>query len=319
MAKQKVDNISYFDLKKINGKGMGLIANADIKCGTVIICEKPVIYIPRKLNNKSEMELRMHIINQLKGLQPKIQFKILSLHDSFKNNNNNNQSIPQLLINVWRTNSHKINNENSTISNGLFLNSSRINHSCQPNCQGIYLHKIGQRIVFAVQDIRKGTELTCNYIDNNEFMCFMDRQKYLEKHYMFKCKCMECMKCIKNKKYLIQKDNVIKEINKLNNSVNICTKAMKFNDAIKHLNKIEMNIMKHFDSFPTKLSVIYFKKAQIYYYLQKFNDSIKYTKMCIDIEYKFYGKNNDWTLMSKFIQSFPPKFQDHFKTYTNIL
>jgi hypothetical protein len=51
-------------------------------------------------------------------------------------------------------------------SGGLFLEASRINHSCQPNAQHTWNASLGRLTVHALRDIEAGREITISYMSS---------------------------------------------------------------------------------------------------------------------------------------------------------
>lgn len=81
--------------------------------------------------------------------------------------------------------------ENQDRSTGLFLFSSRINHSCAPNA--ISHHRPDHKIVYrALRDITAGEELTVMYYQAALFRSTAERRSHLESRYLFFCDCVRC-------------------------------------------------------------------------------------------------------------------------------
>ena len=81
-------------------------------------------------------------------------------------------------------------------SGGMYLVQSHMNHSCIPNVAIEYGNTKAQYriVVRALRDIKKGDQLCETYVNprwNKE-----TRVNYLDKTYMFKCKCERCEKDI---------------------------------------------------------------------------------------------------------------------------
>ena len=70
----------------------------------------------------------------------------------------------------------------------VFLKTSRLNHSCLPNC----FYYFTNRTVYirSQKDIKKGDELMISYC--NEYQTKTDRRIHLKKNYYFTCKCERC-------------------------------------------------------------------------------------------------------------------------------
>lgn len=90
---------------------------------------------------------------------------------------------------------------------GLYSQQSKINHSCQPNCEIVFPHSNHVLQVVALRDIAAGEEVTISYLDE----CMLtssrhSRQKELKANYIFVC---ECERCAAEK--LTQKDETSSE------------------------------------------------------------------------------------------------------------
>jgi SET and MYND domain-containing protein 5 len=82
-----------------------------------------------------------------------------------------------------------INNEGS----GLYLNQSKINHSCSPNAEITFPFSNNTLQVIAVKDIAAEEEICISYLDECQLSRGRhSRQKYLEENYLFICECDKC-------------------------------------------------------------------------------------------------------------------------------
>ncbi len=78
----------------------------------------------------------------------------------------------------------------SASSGGLFLEASRINHSCRQNAQNTLNENIGQLTIHALRDIEVGQEITISYLASTSE--YADRQRFLKENFKFECKCELC-------------------------------------------------------------------------------------------------------------------------------
>jgi hypothetical protein len=76
-------------------------------------------------------------------------------------------------------------------SGGLFLEASRINHSCQPNAQHTWNDDFGQLTVHALRDIEADSEITISYISGIS-PGYAERQRHLMNTFSFACSCELC-------------------------------------------------------------------------------------------------------------------------------
>lgn len=73
---------------------------------------------------------------------------------------------------------------------GIFLEISRINHSCRPNSFISYDGALGR--IMAIRDIAKDEEIFISYVDRNPPLSRQERQEKLEL-YGIKCHCQACV------------------------------------------------------------------------------------------------------------------------------
>lgn len=76
-------------------------------------------------------------------------------------------------------------------SGGLFLEASRINHSCQPNAQYAWNDDLGHLTVYALCDIDTNHEITISYISGVS-LGYAERQRHLMEAFSFACICELC-------------------------------------------------------------------------------------------------------------------------------
>jgi hypothetical protein len=74
----------------------------------------------------------------------------------------------------------------------IFLNMSRINHSCLPNAEYQQNFKEGKMEIYSTQSIRAGQEVTICYGSNFRYMIASECKAYLRRLYGFTCKCPVC-------------------------------------------------------------------------------------------------------------------------------
>lgn len=73
---------------------------------------------------------------------------------------------------------------------GLFLEASRINHSCRHNAQNTWNANIERLTIYAFCDIEEGQEITISYLGGTSD--YAERQRDLKKKFKFDCKCELC-------------------------------------------------------------------------------------------------------------------------------
>lgn len=95
---------------------------------------------------------------------------------------------------IWETNSIGWEGESSEPEmRAVFLNISRINHSCLPNAE-IIQNKTSKRMeVHSHHDVRAGEEITIDYVPESQYQTAAERNASLKSLYGFTCSCRACI------------------------------------------------------------------------------------------------------------------------------
>ena len=165
---QPIIHKDIYTFVKISGKGIGIIASRDIKCGELIIEERPTMIC------KSGESLQ----EQFKKLSAIEQKYIISL--------SNVQHECRYLEGILKTNAFYRQRDNSLY---LFIIISRFNHSCLPNVHQAF--RSPNLRIYASRHIMKGEELCITYVPLSKPMEIV-RQELLER-YCFVCMCELCV------------------------------------------------------------------------------------------------------------------------------
>ena len=160
----KINNMSEppFKLTSILGKGEGMVAVRDIGYGELILQERPIL---------TENEKFAYLTNDE-------QKSVMALHDAHKKGGK------KTLRGIYDTNSCALCNCES----GLFIISSKFNHSCLPNIAAMYV-KPYLRLYVTIK-IKEGDELCFCYSD--KFKGYTERQRNLSLKWRFTCHCELC-------------------------------------------------------------------------------------------------------------------------------
>ena len=222
---KEFENTSYFNKDLIQEsfnkeKGVHYIAKEDIKEGTLLIVEIPIISIYEEEIKKfsstfekfqkmgfSSNELAIEIlftifkdriefeeeksnlinkISQLSSLN--LKNANMSKEERIKNFKYDEDNIKDIISNNAIL---TIRNERNQIAPkelcyGLYINCSFLNHSCEPNC--FYFGLANMLIVKAIKNLKKGEELTVSYIEPKPMAL---RKNELLK-WEFTCGCKYC-------------------------------------------------------------------------------------------------------------------------------
>jgi len=165
-------------VRSIPKKGLGLIAAQTVSKGNRILSEKPIFTFSGIGNNHDLMN--QLIANKLKQVSKDNQRAFLSLHNNFRG------SLGPFL-GIAKTNTLPLGPD--ATEGGLFLQASRINHACLPNCQHTWNASIGEETIHAVREIAKGEEITISYSHTGPFKF---RRRHLQTNFGFDCTCSLC-------------------------------------------------------------------------------------------------------------------------------
>ncbi len=173
-----------------------IIANEDIKKGTVILIDKP-IYISNNIIELLYLMLKNNTDNDLINLYPRNDIKLINENnnpyniDLYKLINKSDKIMKKYLLSINEKqlyhyyykilfNAFQINNKVCILKIGAMMN-----HSCSPN---IIFYENNNNMIFEANcDIKKGTELCYSYFRNCKSN--IDKHKYLLDHYNFICEC----------------------------------------------------------------------------------------------------------------------------------
>jgi hypothetical protein len=162
-----------FKLSIVSGKGLGLVATTPIALGTRILSESPLIRQSRFAKDSVSF-------SQFEALTEEEKAQIYGLF--------NMQGKHCDLMGIIWTNAIELSGTEDEA--GLFVQASRINHACVPNCHHSWDKSLGVLNVHAVRDIQVGEEITNTYIKG--IGTFAERQSHCEINFGFKCQCSQC-------------------------------------------------------------------------------------------------------------------------------
>lgn len=193
-------NTNYFNSDLIQEsfneeRGVHYIAKSDIKEGTLLIVEIPILSIYdseiKKFSSTFEqfqkmgytqnelaieilftlfkdriefLEEKSHLLNKITQLSSLKNGK-MTKEERIKSFELNDDNIKELISNnaILTIRNEKKKIAITELCYGLYINCSFFNHSCNPNC--FYFGIANMVIVKAIKDIKKGEELTVSYIE----------------------------------------------------------------------------------------------------------------------------------------------------------
>ena len=202
-------------ITQVPGKGRGLVASRDIDAGELILKDKIVVTHPRNAillseEDRSAVVVQDHGNNEDVFNLPRISYPRNSLLQQVeKLSKSEQEEFWQLSCkddkygHVYEKGS-KLRALGIMMTNGMFFNDTRnnvdlclsialINNSCLPNCvDHPTLEDQNIREVRAVENIKKGEEITISYETNSMYEKKAVRQKKIKKHWDFDCICSRC-------------------------------------------------------------------------------------------------------------------------------
>ena len=168
-----------YAIRAIAGKGKGLVATTKIEKGTRILSEVPIFKVPRGNNNNKDVE--RIVADEVKCLDNDQRRAFFDLTNIYGNAHS-------VAFGIARTNVLPLGSNAS--SGGVFLEASRINHSCKHNSQNTWNDNISRLTIHSLRDIEAGQEITTLYLANTSE--YAERQRFLKEKFKFECKCELC-------------------------------------------------------------------------------------------------------------------------------
>ncbi|KAK5652639.1 hypothetical protein OQA88_10232 [Cercophora sp. LCS_1] len=173
---------ALFKIKPLPGKGLAMIAASAIPKGTRILCEAPTLILPGNTATQSGIEtLNKLITQQLTTLDCSTRERFFALHNKW------GDEYPAT-IGIAKTNALPLGHAASEA--GIFLDASRINHSCANNAENTWNPGLSKLTIHAIRDIPAGEEITISYVDG--FKTYAQRQARLLASFGFRCACSRC-------------------------------------------------------------------------------------------------------------------------------
>ncbi|KAF2851701.1 SET domain-containing protein [Plenodomus tracheiphilus IPT5] len=191
----------FYEVRAIPGKGFGCFALKDLKRGTRILADSPLLIVPMADYLQEDIQAAFD------KLTPREKELYFSLHSGHGQDPRNwpSQIHPSVdgkertrieqqhaartgkeptLISIFQTNCMEMNK-----GAAVFPHASRFNHACNPNACFTWNAGIGKETIHIMNDVKAGTEITLSYCD----MLHDTKLRSWElKHYGFVCGCPAC-------------------------------------------------------------------------------------------------------------------------------
>jgi hypothetical protein len=185
---------TIFNVLDLPGRGKGCIAARDIKAGEMIVQEKPLVLVP------ADNITQDHIDEHFDKWTPRHAKALMDLSWSrIKTNDTINldpatQSKEEryYLAEAIIQNNGVGMKTKGKVSLGVFPRMARLNHACagEQNTAYGWREDLGELRVYALKDIKKGSELLIAYTETRKPR--EERRAHLHKNYGFTCTCPIC-------------------------------------------------------------------------------------------------------------------------------
>lgn len=170
---------TLYSIKAVAGKGKGMVATSRIPKGTRILSEAPIFRVPKDVADRQVVE---RVVAKEIGRLSKDNYQsFFALH-------NIHGSSCSPALGIARTNALPLGPQ--AREGGLFLEASRINHSCRPNAQNSWNTNLDRITIHALRDIEQDEEVTITYLADLE--TYAKRQERLQDSFSFTCACELC-------------------------------------------------------------------------------------------------------------------------------
>ena len=163
-------------------KGKGVVADIDMKAGSLLLAEPALIKLPPAEQNKRK-KYRKIIIELVQALGQEEKRSFFDLANTYPDMS------PYLAI--VKTNAMPLGSGSDKC--GIFPQASRFNHSCVSNAGYSWCEKKDVENIILLKDVVKGDEITVSYLGDEQWMLSRsERQHHLKNNVGFECACNLC-------------------------------------------------------------------------------------------------------------------------------
>jgi hypothetical protein len=161
----------------VEGRGLGAVASCELWCGDLVLAEQPVL-LWRSDDPDGTTEM-------FEKLSEKTKEEVMMLHDPSEDGEKTFEGV--LFSNSFPRGSNPL-------AFVLFLQGSRFNHSCSPNCDFCWDEITNELRIYASATIPAGTELTLAMTELRE--AERERKGNLRRRFGFECICHVCKETV---------------------------------------------------------------------------------------------------------------------------
>ncbi|KAF9100544.1 hypothetical protein BGX27_000345 [Mortierella sp. AM989] len=166
-------NNSLYIVRDTPDKGKGMFATQDIKRGTCIISEAPLVFVS---------PIVPKTMLALETMSKKNKKYLLSLSNIYSEDEMPN------VMGIIKTNALPLGQDAE--EGGVYRVISRINHSCASNVRHTWNSRMQKEYIHATEDIAAGDEIFTSYLAT--LMPRSERLKQLQEDFRFECRCKLC-------------------------------------------------------------------------------------------------------------------------------
>jgi len=199
------------DLKPVRGKGLGLVALRDFEKGEVVLSERALVKVG--ITSAYSSWTRQQAVSVLRQVYKMSGEERAGL---FKLSARQNSKQP-LVLRIVSNNCFNI----DLRTFGVFLNISRINHSCVPNCIDSAGSDESEKRVLTLRRILCGEELSLSYLHAPEGSKAMRAAEL--KYWNFVCTCELCL--CEGRGESMLRENIVKVVGDMSGFVGQLEKA----------------------------------------------------------------------------------------------
>ena len=178
-----------FKVCQIAGKGVGIVACAQLQPGTRLIAEQPLARLPMHWASRAQAAVTLDKV--IGALSPE------SRADYFSLSQGDNHGTVQTSLGVWLTNALPLDDARGSDDKAaddeaaVFTKISRLNHSCVPCCHQEWNAELGLMTVHVIRPVEAGEELTICYL-TPAGRPRTERLGLLRNRFGFDCDCTLC-------------------------------------------------------------------------------------------------------------------------------
>ncbi|KAK4996070.1 SET and MYND domain-containing protein 3 [Elasticomyces elasticus] len=182
-----------FEVRDATGKGKGLFAIRHIPRGSRILSEQALIACPGFVSNGFVTKAFNALPTDKRSAYMDLDCKtVLPGEQNFPEWLRSALLPARAIIAVFQTNF--VVEQTHTLRMTVYLQASRLNHSCVPNALASYNSAVDGQVVHAIRDIEPDEEITISYIQSLEY-CRRTRNNELKQpveRWFFTCECEAC-------------------------------------------------------------------------------------------------------------------------------